>query len=97
MGGLDAFLPYVRDYVNTFMGKSINTDIWKEHLYNYWRTHGGEEKVKILDSVDWNVSTALYFPSTQNTTHNGENLIIDLYYIGMVLRRGFDSPRRDEI
>ncbi|PAV21678.1 leukotriene-A4 hydrolase [Pyrrhoderma noxium] len=54
LGGLDAFLPYVRDYVNTFMGKSINTDIWKEHLYNYWRTHGGEEKVKILDSVDWN-------------------------------------------
>lgn len=38
------------------MGKSINTDIWKAHLYDYWRKNGGEEKVKVLDSVDWDVS-----------------------------------------
>ena len=59
LGGLDVFLPYVRDYVNTFMGKSINTDIWKEHLYDYWRKHGGESKVKALDSIDWDVSVFL--------------------------------------
>ncbi|KAI5118515.1 hypothetical protein M0805_007684 [Coniferiporia weirii] len=53
LGGLDVFLPYVRDYVDTFMGKSINTDIWKAHLYDYWLKQGGAEKVKILDSVDW--------------------------------------------
>ncbi|THH04799.1 hypothetical protein EW145_g5260 [Phellinidium pouzarii] len=53
LGGLDVFLPYVKDYVNTFMGKSINTDIWKDHLYTYWRNHGDESKIKALDSVDW--------------------------------------------
>ncbi|KLO11271.1 hypothetical protein SCHPADRAFT_855590, partial [Schizopora paradoxa] len=54
LGGLDVFLPYVRDYVETFMGQSITTEMWKEHLYNYWTKHGGEEKIKILNSVDWN-------------------------------------------
>ncbi|KAG6829889.1 hypothetical protein H0H92_003022, partial [Tricholoma furcatifolium] len=53
LGGLDAFLPYVKDYVSTFIGKSITTEQWKDHLYGYWRTHGGSEKVEILDSVDW--------------------------------------------
>ena len=58
MGGLDVFLPYIRDYVNTFMGKRINTWMWKDHLYSYWSKNGGEEKVKILDSVNWDVSAA---------------------------------------
>ena len=56
LGGPDIFLPYVRDYVSTYMGKSITTTQWKDHLYAYWTKHGGEEKVKILDSVDWDVS-----------------------------------------
>ncbi|KAF8633192.1 hypothetical protein AX15_001489 [Amanita polypyramis BW_CC] len=54
LGGLDAFLPYVKDYVNTFMGKSITTDQWRTHLYNYFRESGDDEKVKALDRVDWN-------------------------------------------
>ncbi|PAV21690.1 leukotriene-A4 hydrolase [Pyrrhoderma noxium] len=54
LGGLDVFLPYIRDYVDTFMGRSIDTTIWKEHLYGYWsKTENGEEKIKLLDSVDW--------------------------------------------
>ncbi|RDB24666.1 Leukotriene A-4 hydrolase [Hypsizygus marmoreus] len=53
LGGLDVFLPYVKDYVNTFMGKSITTQEWKTHLYAYWEKHGGPEKIKALDSVDW--------------------------------------------
>ncbi|KAL5518474.1 LAP2 [Sanghuangporus vaninii] len=53
LGGLDVFLPYVRDYVNTFMGQSINTDIWKEHLYSYWRNSGDGSKVSLLDNIDW--------------------------------------------
>jgi leukotriene-A4 hydrolase len=56
LGGLEVFLPYVKDYVSTYQGKSITTDIWKEHLFKYFREHGGEEKIKALDSVDWNVS-----------------------------------------
>ncbi|KAI0762471.1 metalloprotease [Fomes fomentarius] len=53
LGGLEEFLPYIHDYVNTFIGKSITTEQWKEHLYKYWREHGGEEKIKVLDGVKW--------------------------------------------
>jgi len=55
VGGLDVFLPYIRDYVETFSGKSIDTQQWKRHLYGYFQKHGGEDKVKALDSIDWNV------------------------------------------
>ena len=55
LGGLDVFLPYIYDYVQTFTGKSITTEQWKEHLYTYFGKLG-EEKVKALDSVDFDVS-----------------------------------------
>jgi leukotriene-A4 hydrolase len=55
LGGLDVFVPYVKDYVTTFRGKSIRTEQWKEHLYSYFRQNGGQEKIRLLDSVDWNV------------------------------------------
>lgn len=58
LGGLDVFLPYIYDYANTYTGKSITTDIWKDHLYEYFRRNGGDEKIAALDSVDWNVSRA---------------------------------------
>ncbi|KAH9949467.1 hypothetical protein B0H21DRAFT_728077 [Amylocystis lapponica] len=54
LGGLDVFLQYAFDYVSTFMGKSITTEEWKAHLYGYFEKHGGAEKIKALDSVDWN-------------------------------------------
>ncbi|TBU46292.1 metalloprotease [Dichomitus squalens] len=53
LGGLDAFLPYIKDYATTFQGKSITTEDWKRHLYAYWEKHGGPEKIKALDSVKW--------------------------------------------
>jgi len=53
LGGLDVFLPYIRDYVSSFQGKSITTWDWKEHLYTYFERHGGPEKVDALNSVDW--------------------------------------------
>ncbi|KAF8899673.1 peptidase family M1-domain-containing protein [Mucidula mucida] len=53
LGGLDVFLPYIKDYVSTFMGKSIITDQWKDHLYGYYEKHGGAEMIKKLDSIDW--------------------------------------------
>ncbi|KAI0044083.1 leukotriene-A4 hydrolase [Auriscalpium vulgare] len=53
LGGLDVFLPYIRDYVATFQGRSITTFDWKDHLYGYFKKHGGEEKTRALDSVDW--------------------------------------------
>ncbi|CCM06484.1 uncharacterized protein FIBRA_08753 [Fibroporia radiculosa] len=54
IGGLDVFLPYVHDYVSTFLGRSITTEQWKSHLYSYFKQHGGEEKTRLLDSIDWN-------------------------------------------
>ncbi len=59
LGGLDVFLKYARDYVKTFVGKSIGTAEWKAHLYSYFEANGGDEKKAILDSVDWNVGLAL--------------------------------------
>jgi leukotriene-A4 hydrolase len=53
LGGLDVFLPYIRDYVATFQGKSITTWDWKAHLYAYFESHGGQEKLDALNSVDW--------------------------------------------
>ncbi|TFK71738.1 hypothetical protein BDN72DRAFT_793498 [Pluteus cervinus] len=53
LGGLDVFLPYVKEYVSTYIGKSITTEQWKDHLYNYYRTHDGQEQVDALDKVDW--------------------------------------------
>ncbi|KAG6331249.1 hypothetical protein ID866_7842 [Astraeus odoratus] len=53
LGGLDVFLPYVKDYVRTFMGKSITTEQWKTHLYEYYRKHGTEENIEALDTIDW--------------------------------------------
>ena len=59
LGGLDVFLPYVNDYVNTFMGKSITTFQWKDHLFEYFKKKGDPEKIKALNSVDWDVSLQL--------------------------------------
>jgi leukotriene-A4 hydrolase len=56
LGGLDVFLPYMKDYVSTYQGTSITTEMWREHLYKYFRENGGEEKIKALDSVNWDVS-----------------------------------------
>jgi hypothetical protein len=44
-------------------GKSIRTPEWRTHLYDYFSKHGGEEKIRILDSVDWNVSFIVAFHS----------------------------------
>jgi hypothetical protein len=56
LGGLDIFLKYAQNYVQTFVGKSIGTETWKAHLYSYFEANGGPEKIAILNSVDWDVS-----------------------------------------
>lgn len=60
LGGVDVFLPYIRDYVSSFQGKSITTWDWKEHLYTYFERNGGPEKVDALNSVNWDVSSRSY-------------------------------------
>jgi leukotriene-A4 hydrolase len=71
LGGLDVFLPYIRDYVETFQGKSITTWDWKSHLYAYFERHGGQEKLDALNSVDWDVSSRSFSHSFRR--------LIDLY------------------
>lgn len=68
LGGLDIFLPYARDYVKTFRGTSLRTPEWKTHLYEYFTKFDAEnrstepgEKVKVLNSVDWDVSSCSGF------------------------------------
>ena len=53
----------MRNYVDTFMGKSITTDQWKDHLYAHFEKNGGEEKVKALNTVDWQVSNPILHPT----------------------------------
>ncbi len=55
LGGLDVFRPYVKAYVQEFSGKSITTEMWKEHLYRYFgQRENGRELTKKLDALDWN-------------------------------------------
>jgi leukotriene-A4 hydrolase len=49
------FLPYVKDYVSTFTGKSITSYQWKDHLFEYFTKHGGPDKVTALNSIDFDV------------------------------------------
>lgn len=53
LGGVDVFLPYVKDYVKRFMGESITTDMWKDHLFAYYTQFGGGDKLEALKSIDW--------------------------------------------
>jgi hypothetical protein len=51
---LDVFLPCIYDYVNTFTGKSITTEQWKEHLFGYYEKND-KSKVELLKTVDFDV------------------------------------------
>jgi len=55
VGGLEHFLPYMKDYVKTFTNTSITTDQWRDHLFDYFgRQPNGAEYLKKLEQVDWN-------------------------------------------
>jgi leukotriene-A4 hydrolase len=43
----------MKDYVKTFMGKSITTEMWKEHLFSYYTRFGGDDELEALKSIDW--------------------------------------------
>ena len=52
--------PYIKDYVKTYIGHSITTTQWKDHLYSFFASQ--EDKIKALDSIDWNVSVSMSSP-----------------------------------
>ena len=53
LGGADVFEPYLRAHVQQFAGRSINTDDWKAFLYSFMEKTFGQEKVDLLNKVDW--------------------------------------------
>jgi hypothetical protein len=54
VGGLDVFIPYMRDYVKTFNGTSITTEQWRAHLFHYFGSlKDGDEYLQKLGTVDW--------------------------------------------
>ncbi|KAG0306330.1 Leukotriene A-4 hydrolase [Dissophora globulifera] len=53
LGGAEVFEPYLRAHVQEFAGRSINTDDWKAFLYSFMEKQHGQEKVDLLNKVDW--------------------------------------------
>ncbi|KAF5327018.1 hypothetical protein D9619_004122 [Psilocybe cf. subviscida] len=81
LGGLGRFLPYARDYVSTFTGKSITTQQWRNHLYQYWAAIGGPETVQKLDSVDWDAwlyGESLELPVEMEYDHSLADAVYEL-------------------
>ena len=56
LGGIDVMLPYIKDYVKTYIGHSITTTQWKDHLYSFFADQ--KDKIKALDGIDWDVSVS---------------------------------------
>jgi hypothetical protein len=53
LGGAEVFEPYLRAHVQEFAGRSINTDDWKAFLYLFMEKTFGQDKVDLLNKVDW--------------------------------------------
>lgn len=53
LGGAEVFEPYLRAHVQEFAGRSINTDDWKAFLYLFMERTFGQDKVDLLNKVDW--------------------------------------------
>jgi leukotriene-A4 hydrolase len=55
VGGLEVFVPYMKDYDRTFTGTSITTEQWRKHLFHYFGSlPNGKELVEKLNKLDWN-------------------------------------------
>lgn len=50
LGGAEVFDPYLKAHVQKFAGQSINTQEWKDYLYEFMGERGKKE---LLDEVDW--------------------------------------------
>ena len=54
VGGLDHFIPYMKDYVKTFDGTSITTDQWRSHLFHFFGSQPDSASyIRKLGRVDW--------------------------------------------
>ncbi|KAJ8686739.1 hypothetical protein QAD02_022533 [Eretmocerus hayati] len=48
LGGPDVFEPFLRDYLETYKYKSLNTLQWKDYLFEYF-----PDKLELLKKVNW--------------------------------------------
>lgn len=53
LGGPEVFEPYLKAHVETFSHKSITTNDFKDFLFKYFSLGEKSDKIKILESVDW--------------------------------------------
>ncbi|KAF9430026.1 Leukotriene A-4 hydrolase [Podila epigama] len=53
LGGAEVFEPYLKAHIQEFAGRSINTDDWKAFLYKFMEKTFGQDKVDLLNKVDW--------------------------------------------
>ena len=54
VGGVEQFIPYMKDYYQTFKHTSITSGQWKEHLFEYFGKHANAaEIIKKLGKIDF--------------------------------------------
>lgn len=53
LGGSAVFEPYLKAHVEEFAHKSITSEEFKTFLFSFYKSNFGEEKVQLLNSVDW--------------------------------------------
>lgn len=51
VGGLDLFLPFIRNYFKAFYDRSISTQEFKQHIFDYYK--GNADITEKLEGVDW--------------------------------------------
>lgn len=51
VGGLNTFLPFIRSHFKTFYDRSVTTEEWKQHLFDFYA--GNADITKKLEAVDW--------------------------------------------
>lgn len=51
VGGLGNFLPFIRSHFKTFYDRSLTTEEWKQHLFDFYS--GSPEITEKLKAVDW--------------------------------------------
>ncbi|KAJ3359275.1 Leukotriene A-4 hydrolase [Allomyces javanicus] len=51
--GEEAFAMYTKAYFKNFAGKSIDTEEWKQFLFDFMDHYFGQEKIDLLKKVDW--------------------------------------------
>ncbi|KAL0249760.1 leukotriene A-4 hydrolase/aminopeptidase [Cryptococcus tetragattii IND107] len=85
VGGLEVFLPYMKDYVKTFEGYAITTEQWRAHLFHYFGSlKNGEEVVRKLGKVDWD----------EWVHGDGSDLCVDIKYDDTLSKACYDLAEK---